>query len=270
MKPITVIVPLHVYMEDLLKEALSSLITAFKEDTVIVTFVGPKGICENAQNLFKTLTTKEYSINIVENDNLDFATQINKAVFDCSTQYFTILEFDDTFRPYYNTVMQEFIEKNQVTSVILPITELYDEKDEFVGFCNEIVWDAAFANINEETEEDNLGVIDSEILEAFMDFHCTGGLFKTEDFITVGGLKTSMKVAMWYEFLLRIANVGKGIYVVPKACYSHLIGRNNSFNDIMHKTITPEEGRFLINYAKEDYINTEDSNKKYEEEKQQE
>ena len=51
---------------------------------------------------------------IVENDNLDFATQINKAVFDCSTQYFTILEFDDTFRPYYNTVMQEFIEKNQV------------------------------------------------------------------------------------------------------------------------------------------------------------
>ena len=104
MKPITVIVPLHVYMEDLLKEALSSLITAFQEDTVIVTFVGPKGICENAQNLFKTLTTKEYSINIVENDNLDFATQINKAVFDCSTQYFTILEYINR-----NTLSTSFI-----------------------------------------------------------------------------------------------------------------------------------------------------------------
>lgn len=269
MKQVTVIIPLHVYMENLLNEALSSVIEAFTNEEAIITFVGPKAICENAKNAFMKLTNNNYTINIVENNNLDFATQINKAVFDCTTQYFTILEFDDTLKPYYNTVMQNYINQNPFTSVVLPIVEFYDEHKIYAGFGNEIVWDAAFASINEETEQDNLGVIDSDVLNGFMDFHCTGGLFKTEDFISSGGLKPSMKIAMWYEFLLRLVNLGKSIYVVPKVCYAHLFGRNNSYSDIMHKSITPEEGQFLINYAKEDYINTKDSNKEYKKENEQ-
>lgn len=272
MKQITVIIPLHVYDEENLLDAIISVYNGFYRNTTTIMFVGPSDICAKAKDLANNQCKEGdgWKITVVENDDTDFATQINKAVFKCTTQYFTIVEYDDGVKEYYSDIMSKYIERHTDTSVILPLVEFYEPNGEFIGFGNEIVWDSAFASIDEETREDKLGVIDFDVLGRFMDFNCTGGLFKTEDFISIGGLKSSMKIAAWYEYLLRLTNIGKTVWVIPRICYSHLIGRKDSYSEIMKSIISPEEGKFLIDYAKTDYVNLNDSNLKYEPEEKNE
>ena len=93
-----------------------------------------------------------------------------------------------------------------------------------------------------------------------MDFNCTGGLFKTEDFISLGGLKKSLKIAAWYEFLMRVCYKSKKIYVLPKIGYLHTVGREDSYMEQMQKTLTQEEGKFLIDTARQEYFFKEDRN----------
>ena len=263
MKQVTVIVPLHIYDEINLTDSLNSFIETFTEDFAVLSFVGPKDVCENAVKLFNKLTNKKYKVTLIENEDTEFNKQINIAVLKCATPYFSILEFDDAYTEHYQKVMEKYIQLHPETSVILSINQFFNIKGDFIGFCNEIAWDASFIKKNENTREEELGYITYDELNDFMDFNCTGGLFKTEDFISAGCLKSSMKIASWYEFLLRITNLGKKVFVLPKVIYSHLIGREGSYGELMHKGLSNEEGKFLIDYAKTDYVNLSDSNLKY-------
>jgi hypothetical protein len=148
--------------------------------------------------------------------------------------------------------MQEFIKKHSEYSVILPVNEYINTNEETVSFGNEIALDPSFA--------DEIGIIGLEELQLFMDFNCTGGLFKTEDFISLGGLKKSLKIAAWYEFLMRVCYKSKKIYVLPKIGYLHTVGREDSYMEQMQKTLTQEEGKFLIDTARQEYFFKEDRN----------
>jgi hypothetical protein len=153
--------------------------------------------------------------------------------------------------------MQRYIAEHPEYSVILPINEYY-EKDEngelkMISFGNEIALDMSFV--------DEMGVINSDELDKYMDFNCTGGLFKTEDFISLGCLKKSMKIAAWYEFLLRAAYKEKKIYVIPKIGYTHLLGRQGSIIETYKKTIDNKESDFWVNVAKKDYFYKEERDK---------
>lgn len=252
MKKITIIVPLHEYNEKYLKRALSSInLGEGKNNKYYETlFVGPTEVCEQAEKLNKTINN--FETRSIVNTETDFQTQINKAVFDCVTPYFTILEYDDMYTTNYFKNMQEFIKKHSEYSVILPINEYITTEEEVVSFGNEIALDPSFA--------DTIGVIGLEELQLFMDFNCTGGLFKTEDFISIGGLKKSLKIASWYEFLMRLCYKSKKIYVLPKIGYNHTIDREDSYMSVEQKRITQEEGKFLIDTAKQEYFFKEDRN----------
>ena len=252
MKNITIIVPLHVYEEKLLEKALQSVPVSGEEYTLL--FVGPKDVCDKAEKLTKKLKI-ELHVSICENDETDFVTQINKAVFKCTDQYFTILEFDDAFTDIYFRVMQRYAEEHPEYSIILPVNEYYNVNGELIGFGNEIALGAAFA--------DTVGLVGVTELETYMDFNCTGGLIKTEDFISIGGLKKSLKLASWYEFLLRAAYKSKKIYVIPKFGYQHTVGRDGSYMVEAQKAISQEEGQFLIKTAKQEYFFKEDRNKTF-------
>ena len=256
MKKITIIVPLHEYNEAYLKRALSSIDLGEQKNFKYyeLLFVGPKDICEDSEKLAKTINNLE--VRSLINEETDFQTQINKAVFDCVTPYFTILEYDDMYTSNYFKNMQDFIKKHSEYSAILPINEFITIDNETVSFGNEIALDPSFAN--------EIGVIGLEELQIFMDFNCTGGLFKTEDFISVGGLKKSLKIASWYEFLMRLCYKSKKIYVTPKIGYYHTINRNGSYMDVMQKEITQEEGKFLINTSRQEYFFKEDRNVTFE------
>ncbi len=252
MKKITIIVPLHEYNEKYLKRALSSINLGETKNSKYyeLLFVGPKEVCEQAEKLNKTLNNLE--TRSVENTETDFQTQINKAVFDCVTPYFTILEYDDMYTSNYFKNMQDFIKKHSEYSVILPINEYVTTEGDIVSFGNEIALDPSFV--------DTIGVIGLDELQLFMDFNCTGGLFKTEDFISVGGLKKSLKIASWYEFLMRICYKSKKIYVLPKIGYNHTIDREGSYMSVEQKQISQEEGKFLIDTARQEYFFKEDRN----------
>lgn len=252
MKKITIIVPLHEYNEKYLKRALSSINLGEAKNNKYyeILFVGPTEVCEQAEKLNKTINN--FETRSIVNTETDFQTQINKAVFDCVTPYFTILEYDDMYTSNYFKNMQEFIKKHSEYSVILPINEYITTEEEVVSFGNEIALDPSFA--------DTIGVIGLEELQLFMDFNCTGGLFKTEDFISIGGLKKSLKIASWYEFLMRLCYKSKKIYVLPKIGYNHTIDREDSYMSVEQKRITQEEGKFLIDTAKQEYFFKEDRN----------
>lgn len=252
MKKITVIVPLHEFNKEYITKALSSIKINEKDAQYYqLLIVGPQGVCKKAEKIAKQHLT--FETRILVNEETDFNKQINKAVFDCVTPYFTILEYDDTYTENYFELMQRYAKNHPEYSIILPINEYHNMEGEFLTFGNEVAIDPSFA--------DEIGVISLPELEVFMDFNCTGGLFKTEDFISVGGLKESLKIASWYEFLLRTAYKGKLIYVIPKIGYLHTIGREGSYMVTAKQEISQEEGKQLIELAKQEYFFKEDRNK---------
>ena len=121
------------------------------------------------------------------------------------------------------------------STVTLPLNE-YVENAEFRAFGNEIAWDAAFIH-----EEGEIGYLTEEELKLFNNFNVTGGIIKTEDFISLGYLKPEFKIFAWYEFLMRVAKSGKTIYVVPRVCYSHTVLRKGSYMTEMETVLNKDE-----------------------------
>ena len=157
----------------------------------------------------------------------------------CVTEFFTVLELDDALLPNWAKMVDE-VEND---SVVLPINEYVElVKDQFVfrAFGNEIGWDAAFF---EEDEDGSIhvGHLTTHELKIFNDFNVTGALIRTEDFLSLGSLKPEYKILAWYEFLMRVARAGKGIYVFPRVCYSHTVLRPDSYMEHIKDIITPEE-----------------------------
>ena len=258
MGSLTYIVPVHKfdnYVEKLLPIALKSIKDSEdKEYTVIL--VGPKEVLSKTESIINDLKLKT-STKFVENEDTDPYTQINVAVMRCTTPYFCVVEYDDEVMPYWGKRAKEYGENG--ASVLLPLIEFHSANIP-VSFGNELAWDTAFA------DEHNLGYIDMEQLNTYMDFVVSGALIKTEDFISIGGLKPSLKIAAWYEFLLRCCYKHKDIYVVPKLGYKHVLDTPDSYSDKCKNEIGQEEGAWLITIAKQEYFFKEDRKKKFGEE----
>ena len=219
MEKVTYIIPLHKYnkkVEALLIKAIES-VNDYSGDKICI--VGQSSVIEKSKELVNKNLFGVKKFDFVVNDGAtDFCSQVNKAVFSCTTPYFSILEYDDTYYPYWNKVAQEYA-KVESASLVLPIVEL--KKGDKTTFGNEIVWSPSFT----QDEKKTLGIVNESALELFMDFNVTGALIRTEDFISVGGLKPSMKIAAWYEFLLRACYNSLKVYVAPKIGYVHEVGR---------------------------------------------
>ena len=106
-------------------------------------------------------------------------------------------------------------------------------------------------------------VYNDMLLDVYMDFNVTGAIINTEDFNEIGGLKKSLKLASWYEFLMRLCYNGKKIYTIPKIGYDHMINRDDSLMKDYQNNITPEEGTWLIKTAKQEYFFKEDRKKTF-------
>lgn len=258
MAEVTYIIPIVEYndaVKPFLKRAIKSAEAIDGSKNFVL--VGPTEVVDKAKVEF------ESEVDVVYNDEkTDFCSQVNKAAFFCKTPYFSILEFDDVFYHYWQKEALRYAKSD--VSVLLPIEELAEgnepDKLMFHGFANEIAWNAAFSN----EEKHELGYVDTDELEGYLDFSLSGALIKTEDFISFGGLKPSLKIAACYEFLLRVCHNSKAIYVVPKVGYSHTIGRLDSYTEVAAKEISPEEGKWLIDTAKQEYFFKEDRNKTFE------
>ena len=240
MDNIVVIIPLHVFNEEiepLLEGAIASVPKGMR-----VRISCPLNINEEISKWVEGKGNIEvFSLS----EESDFQTLVNQAVDD--TEYFSILEFDDEYTENWFKNVEEYIKYKPETSVFLPLEDIVDYKsNEYIGFGNEAPWASSFSS--------EIGLIDLECLKDYFNFYVTGGVFNTKDWKKIGGLKKDIKLTFWYEYLMRTANKGYEIYVIPKVGYVHYLGRDDSLIDKYSKEITEEESRYWFDVAKKNYM----------------
>lgn len=255
MKDITIIIPIHEYDEqikDLLVRSIKSV-----PNECIIHVIAPY----NFEDKLHWLSDEYKNITVFtatdKNESTDFCTLVNRGVSTCDTKWFSILEFDDEYTDIWFKNVEKYIEYKPDVSVLLPLEELNDfKKNTFVGYGNEAPWASSFSS--------EIGYIDNDCLQQFFDFYLTGGVFNTEDWLNQGGLKTSIKVTFWYEFLLRLTNNNKQVFVIPKLGYKHYVDRENSLYDVYRKTVDEKESSWWFELAKQEQFYKNDRNKTYE------
>lgn len=259
MSNITIIVPVHEYTEELkgmYQKAVGSIPCGDDGKALYpLTVVGQKDVIKK----YKIKSLEEViEIKYLENSKSDFQTQINVAAKDCETPYFSILEIDDEYNKNWFKNVEEHITKLPTVPFFLPLTEVFSvatQKPIPVGFANEIALTTSFS--------DQIGYIGIDELMEFSDFSCTGGVYKTEDFLEIGGLKSNLKIVFWYEFLMRAANNHKEAYVIPKLGYKHTIHRNGSLMEKVSSEISEDEAKFFYEKARQEYFFNKDRKIEY-------
>lgn len=255
MKDLTVIIPVHVF-DDTVKGLLEGAVDSVNNQSRII-IVCPKKVLARIQEIDRY--TNDENIELVQSTKEDFCSQINTAVKNCKTEYFTILEFDDRFSDNFFMNAEKYTEAYKDIFGFLTLVEAVDFQhlDQGpIGYINEVFWASSFSEV--------LGYLDLDSVMNFLSINATGAIFKTSEFIGLGSLKPSIKIAFWHEFLLRAIHKDKKLFVIPKVGYIHAINRPDSLSDINEKTISQEEAEWWVELAQQEYYFTKDRKKTYE------
>lgn len=249
-KDITVIIPLHKYdeqIEALLKRAVNSIVEGYPIHLIV-----PKTIERDIH-----ISDTKVEMFVSDEESSDFCTLVNDGVSTVETKWFSILEFDDEYTKIWFDNVEKQIEYTPDVSVFLPLEELTDfNKNNFIGYGNEAPWATSFSN--------EVGYIDNDCLQQYFDFYLTGGVFNADDWKNQGGLKPLIQVTFWYEFLLRITNNSKKVYVIPKLGYKHYVDREDSLYSNYRKVIDEKESQWYFDLAKrESFFKTQREPSKY-------
>jgi hypothetical protein len=247
MKNITVILPIHTLSDDykeMLNNALSS-VEDFHND-VKVSIVCPTSLKKELKDLSDKL-----EINIVTNKGeTDFCSQVNLGIDECDTEWFTILEVDDEFKPVWLKSMSEYSKVFTDVSVFLPIVKDINVEGKFINYTNESAWAYGFTDMQ--------GFIDNEVLLDFQNYQTSGGLFKTQVIKDNGKFKENIKLTFIYEFLLRLTHNGVRIMTVPKAGYQHVNLREDSlfwkYKNEEKMILSENEVKFWLDTAKKEFF----------------
>jgi len=249
MENLTVIIPVHVFNETVdkfLDKAINSVLLQGIDASKIL-IVAPPAIIKEIS---------KYNTSFwVNNGETDYCSQINAAVKEIKTKYFSILGFDDEYSATWFKNTEKYIKNMPEYSMFFPIITYLDNDNKVAGSVNEIIWAMSFSN--------EIGVIDEDTLQSYYDFSPNGGVFRTDDFIEVGGLKPSIKLAFWYEFLLRATNQGLKVYVIPKNGYFQLIEREGSILESNSKDMDEKERAWWIKLAGKEYYFKQERKKSY-------
>jgi hypothetical protein len=258
MKKITIIVPVHRIdgdYKEMLNNALSS-IEDFHND-VVVTIVCPPSVKNEIGQLSDKLEIN-YTINAKETD---FCSQVNAGIINCETEWFSILEIDDEFRPIWLKSMNQYLNEHTNVDVFLPIVQDINVNGNFVSFTNESMWAYGF------TEKQ--GFLDNEVLLDYQNYQTSGGLYKTEVIKENGSFKENIKLTFSYEFLLRLTHNGVKIMSVPKIGYKHLNLREDSlfwlYKNDENSKLKENEVKFWLDTAKKEFFFKNKRDVKYEE-----
>ena len=252
---ISVIIPIHVGDEKsigLLNGAISSVKNV--DEIVIAKPSSVKIPVEETENV------RVVSVDTDGTGSQQFCELVNGAVGEVKGDWFSVLEYDDYYLDTWFDHVRTYIEYYPDTFMFMPIVDLYEMQDgakKFIGYGNESPWASSFS--------ENIGQIDHDCLQYYMDFYPTGSVFNKKEWEDVGQLKPHIKLAYWYEYLLRATSKGKNVLVIPKAGYSHVLNRDGSISLDYNTNMGEDERIFYVTLAKEDYhFNVERDPSKYE------
>jgi hypothetical protein len=261
MENLTIIIPVNAIDTDEKKDMLNNAIKSVRNvDTSEIIIVGSETAVTEAQNAINStsdITLDNITFIINDSNHTNYAGNVNFAVKNVDTKYFSVLEFDDTFNKIWFSNLEKYIKEDTLdTFAFLPLTEIIDfNSKQIFGYANEAVWASAFS--------DEIGCFDFQSMEDYLNFNASGGAFKTEDFLLLGGLKTSLELVTWYEFFLRVLYKQKRVFVIPKVGYFHVVNRPDSITDNYIKNMTEKEADWWIELAKKEYFFPHDRKKTY-------
>jgi hypothetical protein len=224
MENITVIIPVHELIEDLLDKSLKSVDSQKDlKSKVKVCLVYPKEIDLSIGLFLKKKKYKNLQVEkMINNGRTDFQSQINHAVQSINTEYFSILEFDDEYSNIYFRNLEKYMGAYPEVDAFLPMMVEVDRTGEVVKLTNEFVWSKSFI------DDDNFGYLTNDLLRDFSYFFISGSVIRKSSYADAGGLKTNFDVSAVYEFLLRFTYNNYKVYVIPKIGYLHLNDRDGS------------------------------------------
>lgn len=242
---VTVILPIHKMDDNVgfyLEKAIKSIEQQkVKPDELLI--VKPKDL---------TVTLPECSVNVTFVDNekeTDFCSQVNLAVENTKTKYFSILEVDDEYSKIWFDNVVKYVKAYEEVDLYLPIVLDVSVEGKFLHFTNEPVWAKDFS--------DKLGFLDNDSLLNFPNFQLSGSVIKVETYKAVGGLKPSIKLQFIYEFLLRMSYYDKKMMTIPKLGYKKTNMRPDSlffnyYSGVTGEKIDAVEARFWFNAARKE------------------
>lgn len=242
---ITVIIPIHEYNENVdtyINKAFESIIKQEDGNMPPVILVYPT---EFDEEIRKKLTYVNPKILYLKNDGkTDYQSQVNLAVEQVETDYFSVLEFDDEYSSSYFKYASKYIESYPQVDVFLSMMIEVNEKNEGIKLTNETVWSQQFIGENGE-----MGYLNVNALKQYTDFKISGAVIKKSEFKNIGGYKVNIKLSFMYEFLLRALNNACKVFSMPKIGYKHLATREGSLFDIYGKTMSVAERKFWFDTA---------------------
>jgi GT2 family glycosyltransferase len=267
---ITVIIPVHtvIDLDKYLPKALESVESnkVLPDEVVIVRCACPE-VTEFLNTYdFGNLVNK---IRVIETKQTKgFAHMVNSAVSEITTDYFSILEFDDEYSSIWFKNAVKYIKEYSDVDVFLSHVIDVDGNNSFIGTTNEVTWSLGFVQgVTPDESYSNLGFLDLEALKTFPNFQLSGAVIKKSTFEDIGGIKNNIKLSFIYEFLLRTAYNGYKIMTIPKSGYKHMNMRQYSLfwkyrNDDKY-ILSQNEGKFWMQTALKEYFFNFDREIKY-------
>jgi hypothetical protein len=254
---ISVIIPIHEYSDQissLLDKAVESIVK--QEGTNIlpsILIVYPvaieasiRGFVESQIRKYqdKGVTSSNFYLIANHGDKTDYQSQVNLAAESVTTDYFSVLEFDDEYGTTFFRNAIKYIEAYPEIDVFLTMMIEVNEKNEGIKLTNETVWAQQFVGENGE-----MGYLNANALKQYTDFKLSGAVIKKSEFKNLGGYKSNIKLTFMYEFLLRALNNACKIFTIPKIGYKHLAMREGSLFNTYLKTMPVNERKFWFETA---------------------
>jgi hypothetical protein len=201
-------------------------------------------------NLIKNNKEHDFYKCIENKKDTSFPSQVNIGIEECDTEWFSILEIDDVYKPIWLKSILEYKNENTDVDVFLPIIKDINVEGNFLSFTNESTWAYGFA--------EKQGFLDNEVLLEYQNYQTSGGLFKTEVMKENSFFKENFKLTFIYELLLRLTHNKVKIMTVPKIGYQHVNFREDSLfwnykNDESSK-LSENEVKFWLDAAKKEYF----------------
>jgi hypothetical protein len=253
---ISVIIPIHEYNDELSLLVTNAVESVLKQEDIevlpTIALVYPTELDSNITG-FRDSMVRKYSSSgvthqnfvLIQNDGkTDYQSQVNFAVENITTDYFSVLEFDDEYSISYFRNVEKYLRNYPEIDVFLTMMIEVNEKNEGIKLTNETVWAQQFVGENGE-----IGYLNINSLKQYTDFKLSGGVIKTSEFLNLGKYKTNIKLTFMYEFLLRALNNASKVFAIPKIGYKHLATREGSLFDDYQKTMPIEERKFWFETA---------------------
>jgi hypothetical protein len=244
---ITTIIPVHEFNEQIGEYLLKALESIDKQEKITEKpqkLIVSAYDCVNEVNEFIEKNYHNEFCNIANKNKTDYQSQVNFAVNNITTDYFSVLEFDDEYGLTYFKNAEIYTKAYPEIDIFLTMMIEVNEKNEGIKITNETVWAQQFVGENGE-----MGYLNTKSLQQYTDFKLSGAVIKKSEFLNLGGYKSNIKLTFMYEFLLRALNNASKIFTIPKIGYKHLATREGSLFNTYLKTMPVNERKFWFETA---------------------